>query len=102
MFCKGTKWCFDNISIKGHSLENDFLYVDLCNIDTDSSDQWVDRIEDSLKNGTSYSINNQLARDGLFEEEGIFLVFEKKDIEFLINLFKISIRKIGSSDDPKE
>ena len=91
IFCKGTKWCFNNLSIKGHSWDDDFLYVDLCNIDANSTDQWVDRLEDSLNNGTSYSINNNTSRDGMFEEQGIFLVFEKKDLNFLIDVMKISI-----------
>lgn len=94
IFCKGTKWCFDNISIKGHSWDNDFLYVDLCNIDANDTGQWVDRLEDSLKNGTSYLINNNTARDGMFEEEGIFLVYEKKDLEFLMDVMKIAIRDV--------
>lgn len=94
IFCKGTRWCFDNLSIKGHSWEDDFLYVDLCNIDANESGQWVDRLEDSLSNGTSYPINNQAARDGLFDEDAIFLVFEEKDLEFLIDVMKISIKPV--------
>lgn len=94
IFCKGTKWCFDNISVKGHSWENDFLYVDLCNIDANDTGQWVDRLEESLAIGTSYPINNQAARDGMFDEEGIFLVFEKEDLKFLIDVFKISINSV--------
>lgn len=90
IFCKGTKWCFDNLSIKGHSWENEFLYIDLCNIDANDTGQWVDRLEDSLENCTSYPINNNIARDGLFEEEGIFLVFEEKDLIFLIDVMKIA------------
>lgn len=94
IFCKGTKWCFDNLSIKGHSWEDDFLYVDLCNIDSNDTEQWVDRLEDSLNNGTSYPINNNTERDGMFDEEGIFLVFEKEDLKFLIDVFKISINSV--------
>lgn len=92
IFCKGVKWCFDNLSVKGHSWENDFLYVDLCNIDATDSGQWVDRLEDSLRNGTSYPINNNAARDGIFDEDAIFLIFEEKDLNFLIDVMKIAIK----------
>jgi hypothetical protein len=92
IFCKGVKWCFDNMSIKGNSWDDDFLYVDLCYIDAQDTGQWVDRLEDSLKNGTSYPINNNTARDGLFDECSIFLVFENKDLEFLIKVMKNAIR----------
>lgn len=94
IFCKGTKWCFDNLSIKGHSWDNDFLYVDLCNIDAQDTGQWVDRLEESLKNGASFLINNNAARDGMFDEEGVFLVYEKKDLEFLIDIMKVSIKSV--------
>lgn len=91
-FCKGSKWCFDNLSIKGRSLENDFLYIDLCNIDSNDSGQWVDRLEDSLSNGTSYEINKDFSRDGIFDEKEIFLVLEKKDLEFIKSLIEIAIK----------
>ncbi len=94
IFCKGTKWCFDNLSIKGHSWDNDFLYVDLCNIDAHDTGQWVDRLEDSLKNGTSYLINNNAARDGIFDEDAIFLVYEKEDLEFMSDIIKIAIKSV--------
>lgn len=94
VFCKGCKWCFENLSIKGKSFDSDFLYVDLCNIDAFDTAQWVDRLEDSLKNGTSYQINNDTSRDGLFQEEAIFLVFEKKDLEYLIKVLNISINSL--------
>lgn len=94
IFCKGTKWCFDNLSIKGHSWESDFLYVDLCNIDANDTEQWVDRLEDSLSNGTSYPINNQAARDGMFDETDLFLIFEEKDLEFLIEIMKIALKSV--------
>jgi hypothetical protein len=92
IFCKGTQWCFDNLSIKGSSWDSDFMYVDLCNIEAHDSGQWSDRLEDSLVNGTSYSINKHTSRDGMFDEEAIFLVFEKEDLEFLINLMRISLK----------
>lgn len=95
-FCKGTQWSFDNLSIKGQTLDNDFVYVDLCNIDSNGTDCWVERLEDSLNNGTSYPINNNSSRDGFFDENAIFLIFEKHDLIYLINLMKISIVKMDS------
>jgi len=95
IFCKGTKWCFDNISVKDDSWENDFLYVYLCDIEANNSDQLIDRLEDSLSNGTSYPITNHTLRDGMFDEDAIFLVFEEKDLEFLINIMKASIVKVN-------
>ncbi len=94
IFCKGIKWCFDSLCMKGDSCGNDFYYVDQCCIDANNGGELVDRLEDSLINGTSYIINHNSARDGLFNEEDIFLVYEKEDLEFLINVLKVSISKI--------
>ena len=90
IFCKGAKWFFGTICIKGHSseLENDICYLDLCNIESDNSDQRVDRLEDSLINGNSYEINNSYGRDTFFDDDDLFLVFEKKDLEFLSDIIK--------------
>lgn len=101
IFCKGARWCFDNLSIKGQSGDNDFFYVDLCNINADETGQLVDRLEDSLENGNSYTINNQTMRDGTFDEESIFLVYEKKDLELLIDIMKISLNEEKLSKEKK-
>lgn len=91
IFCKGTKWYFDNISVKGSSLNNDFVYVDLCNIEANDTGQWVDRLEESLLKGVSFPINKDSARDGMFDDNSVFLVFEKEDLKYLIDIMKISI-----------
>ncbi len=90
-FCKGVKWCFDNLSIKGCTSDSHFRYVDLCNIDSFDSRQWVDRLEDSLKNGTSFPINKDTSLDSCIDKESVFLVFEEKDLEFLRRIMKNSI-----------
>lgn len=94
-FCKGEKWFWENMSIKGETWENDFLYVDVCNIDSNNPEEWADRLEDSLANGTPYPINNSTSRDGYFEEDSVFLVFEKEDLEFLITCMMNSLRKVN-------
>jgi len=92
IFCKGVKWCFDTMKIKCQSLNHceydDFVYMDLCNIDSEDTGSWVDKLEDSLLNGTSYPININTEGDGLFEKDSIFLVFEKEDLQYLSDIIK--------------
>lgn len=83
IFCKGVQWAWDDLSIKGESWDKDFLYIDLCNIDAHDTNEWCDRLEDSLKNGCSYPINKTTSRDGCFDPDDIFLVFEKEDLQFM-------------------
>ena len=92
IFCMGVKWAFDNLSIKGESWKesSDFFYTDLCWIESEGSHEHFDFLEDSLKNGISYGINKSTSRDGMFDDNDVFLVFEKEDLEYLIHICKIA------------
>ncbi len=88
-FCKGVEWCFAEMNIKGKSWSNDkyndFFYTRIHDIDAFSSEELFDRYDEMLKTGKSYQINQTEQRDGLFEEESIYLVFEKDDLEIIKN-----------------
>jgi hypothetical protein len=80
-FAKGIQWSMDGFCIKGNSLENDFYYLNLVNIDFFNSKELSDRYEEMLSHGSSYPINQNEGRDGMFDDEDIFLVFEIEDLE---------------------
>lgn len=88
-FCKGKPWFFDGFSIKGESLENDFFYTDLCMIGANSTNELFDNLPDSLQNGKSFFINQDVSKDGVFDDEDLFLVYEDKDLEFIESLIRI-------------
>jgi len=79
-FAKGVQWCIDGFCIKGESLENDFYYTNLISIDSFDSRQLADRQEEMLEKGTSYPLEESEIRDGMFDDEDIFLAFEKYDL----------------------
>lgn len=82
-YCKIDSGSGGGLCIKKESLYNDWYYQDLCNIESfDSQERW-DFIDDSLQNGTSYEISSSEMRDGFYENEDKFLVYEKKDLELL-------------------
>jgi|APCry1669192647_1035423.scaffolds.fasta_scaffold70135_1 hypothetical protein len=85
-FCEGVRWSFNNFYIKGDSLENDFYYMDLLNIDSFDSKQSCERMELMLEKGESFPINNSENRNGTFNDSSIFLVFEKEDLIHIKNL----------------
>lgn len=82
LFCKGKPWHWDTPMVKGESLTNDFIFRDLCCIEDEGSDD--DPIMTAmLENGESAAINTAYARDGCFDDEDIFLVFEAADLNEL-------------------
>lgn len=88
-FCKGKQWYWDNFSVKGYSFINDFQYMNLCDIQADSSDQLVDRYDEMLEKGTSYPLRDSMGRDGFFEEDAVFLIYEREDLDKLIKMMQV-------------
>lgn len=85
-FAKGVRYSMDGFCVKGETWENDFLYIDLVSIDSYGSDNLLDRFEEMIEKSISYPINETYSRDGMFDEEDIFLVFEKEDLKIIRNL----------------
>lgn len=73
-------YCFGTLSFKGQSLEYDFYCLDTGWIDGEDSTECFDRLEEMITNKASYPMQCCESRDGLFEENAIFLVYEKDDL----------------------
>lgn len=95
-YCKGKPWYFDGFYIKGRSLYNpnnlddwgDWIYLNPCWAEGKDSGECFDTLERSLQTGESFNCDKASGRDGCFDLEEIFLVFEKKDLLFLQTLIK--------------
>lgn len=88
VYCKGKRWYWEQMAIKQESLENDWFYLELDQIPCSDSKEWVDNQERMLDTGESMPIQITEARDGFFDDEEIFLVYEKDDIELLREFIK--------------
>lgn len=76
---------FQDICIKGGPSEVDWAYQDLLEIKANSSEEMYDILEDAEKNGTSFDLDLEcMGRDGLYDKEQLFAVFELKDVAYLI------------------
>jgi flavodoxin len=67
----------------------DYTYIDLIgNIECDGSDDFFEILENSNKNKINFNLDFEIEeRDGMFDEEEMFCIYEKKDIErFLLCL----------------
>ncbi len=96
IFSSGVPFAFSDLLIKGETWEIDFLESSLVGvgIDSFSSEEHADRMDEMQEKGTSYPINSHFGREGLFDDEMIYLVYEKQDLEYLIERFKEALKVV--------
>ena len=88
-FAKGKPWFFDGLQFKGDTIQNDrgenidWYVLDLTWVDGQNSGECFTRLDEMLDEGKSYPVQNSICRDGCFDDEDLFLVFERDDLELL-------------------
>lgn len=88
VFCKGKPWAFEDLCVKGETIPNNFYARGLQWVDAHDSGEAFDRLEEMLAEGASYPLETAEMRDGCFNDEDLFLVYEKADLVSLIALFQ--------------
>lgn len=83
LYAKGKPWHFGELSVKGETWETDFTLRSLVNIESEDSGQWADRLFAMLDGGANYPLDPDYGRDGCFDKDDLFLVYEKADLEEL-------------------
>ena len=91
IFSSGQPFVFYDLRVKGESLEVDFLESSLMDIDCHCSKERAERFEEMHEKGTSYPINKSFGREGLFDDEMLYVIYEKEDLEYMIETFKEAI-----------
>lgn len=78
---------FGDLCAKGETWEYDFLAENItCEIDADDCGDFSHKLHEAEKNGTSIFIDFDCpSRDGMFNNEQLFAVYEKQDIAMLID-----------------
>lgn len=86
IYAKGKEWYFDGTFIKGETLKGydgediDWYYTDPNTAISYDSGEMFDILEKSLKTGTSFEGGmNVLQRDGMFDVDDLFMVWEEQD-----------------------
>ncbi len=94
MFCSGGEWHFGALSVKGETCVgiDDFCSCDLDWIDSNDSGQAIDRLTEMLENGANYPLQTDMGRDGLFDQNALFLVFEKSDLHILLGFIDAALK----------
>ncbi len=91
-FCKGKRWHFGGVVFKGESLSNDWFEADPAWVDGEDCGECFDRLEKMLNDGASYPMQTSECRDGLFEDDDLFLVLEKDDLRRLREWIDAAVR----------
>ena len=80
LFCQGEPWAFSGIQVKGETWGNDFLERSFDWVDADDSGDASLKLEEMLQTGASYPMGTGYGRDGMFNEDAVFLVHETADL----------------------
>lgn len=91
IYCKGVQWAFEGICIKDDSLQNDWIYLNPAWPAAHDSGAAMDYLETSLADGASFACEDAFGRDGCFDEDAVFLVFEMDDLFALKNRIETAI-----------
>lgn len=83
IYAKGKPWFFESLSIKGDTWTNDWLQLSPMWIEAHDDGEQVERLNAMLEEGASFPMQESYGRDGCFDDEEIFLVPEKADLEKL-------------------
>ena len=85
-YCKGKPWVFEGLSFKGNSYSNDWSYLHPEWVDANDCGEAFGRLEDMLNAGASHPMATAYGRDGCFDDEDVFMIFEASDLDKLAEL----------------
>lgn len=93
---------FEGLYIKLKTLKDinnnpiDYYYIHLLgNIDAQSSSDEADIMIEAEETGKSFKLDFEcVSKDGMYESEGLFAIYEKEDIEKFINSLQTCLKKL--------
>jgi len=87
LFMKYQPCVFDTLCAKSETLDSDFLYENIVyEIDCTGSEDFVEKLRNAEEKGNSLLMDfDCAARDGAYQDAQLFAVYERKDIEMLID-----------------
>ncbi|UAN59011.1 hypothetical protein [Serratia sp. JSRIV004] len=86
LFSVFESYSFGPLNIKGDSLSNDYFYQEIHDsIDVKNSDEFISTLSSAKEKGTSVRMDfNCEGRDGCYEDDAFYAVWERQDVEELI------------------
>lgn len=90
IFCKCSRpWAFEDLCVKGDTWQNtagenyEWIFTSIRDIDARDSGDACDRFDEMLEKGVSYPMHDTYGRDGCFDPNDVFLVYEVEDLKRL-------------------
>lgn len=83
IYGKGKPWFFDGVNVKGDTTGNDWGYLNPLWVEAEDTGEAIDRLTGMLERGESQPMEDSFGRDGCYDEDDIFLVFERADLDQL-------------------
>jgi len=86
LFMKYAPCSFDDLSVKVESLENDFICVSITNdVESDDTEDFSSILFSAEETGDSFDLDTDATyRDGMYEKDQMFAVYELKDVNGLL------------------
>lgn len=91
LYSKYESFVFDELEIKGESIGSDDFYTQRIAgaVKCDDSNEFINLLDGAQLNGTSFSLDlNCEDRDGMFDQDQLFAVWEADEIADLISRIK--------------
>lgn len=87
LFSKFSPQYFEHLSIKGDTWTNDFLVQEIADaVDASNSEEFGNVLDLAVEHGSSFKLDlDNMGRDGCFDEGQLFAVWERQDVEKLID-----------------
>ena len=83
IYAKGKRWYFSDFSVKADTLDNDWVQLSPMWIESRDDDDQFTKLEAMLEVGASYPMAESYGRDGFFDDDDLFLVPDRADLEQL-------------------
>lgn len=105
LFSKGQPWFWDGLNVKGETLIHNGKAIDfgerslLC-IEAHDSGDLISRYELMHLRGASFPMEDAYGRDGCFDDNDLFLVWESEDLSELLAIINRAMQAtLPSTDD---
>jgi len=87
---------FNNLSIKYETWGNDWIYMDINDFDDcENSGERYEKIDKMRDEGAEYPLNlDTTSRDGLFEDEQMFAIYDENDVNKIIEVLTQAVTKM--------
>lgn len=102
VFYKYEPCVFEDLQIKAESIGDiDFFYQEITSaIECNDSGEFFDLLNKAKEDGISLPMDFYCgSRDGLFDQDQLFAVFEPDDVRGLIERLETALKDSGSSND---